>query len=85
MHSIYEASAEFTHLPMVVIQYFNFTESESILCLHLVQGKTLDDVFDELHHPREQLRDQLDSLLKKTGTDNTAKLISVVLSCVGFK
>ncbi|ARN73476.1 hypothetical protein [Oceanicoccus sagamiensis] len=80
MTSIYEASAGLKVLPAAVIQQFQFTEAESVLCLGLVQGKSIDDVADENSQPREILRDQFHNLLVKTGTDNEAKLVTVVLS-----
>ncbi len=80
MTSIYEASAGLTVLPTTVVQQFHLTEEESILCLGLVQGKSLDDVADEIHQSREILRDRFHNLLEKTGTDNEAKLVTVVLS-----
>jgi hypothetical protein len=80
MTSIYEASAGLKVLPTTVVQQFKFTEAESVLCLGLVQGKSIDDVADENHQPRAILRDQFHNLLVKTGTDNEAKLVTVVLS-----
>ncbi len=80
MTSIYEASAELTVLPTAVVQQFQLTEAESVLCLGLVQGKSIDDMADEIHQPREAIRHQFNNLLEKTGTDNEAKLVTVVLS-----
>lgn len=80
MPSVYETSAELTTLPIAIAQQFNFTEAESDLCLGLVQGKSLDDIADEYQQPRDRLRHRLHSLLIKTGTDNEAKLVTVVLS-----
>ena len=80
MTSIYEASAELTVLPTDIVQQFKLTEEESVLCLGLVQGKSIDDVADEVHQPRSILRDQFHNLLEKTGTDSEAKLVTVVLS-----
>ena len=78
--SVYEVSANLKQLPPTIVQQFKFTEEESVLCLGLVQGKTLDDLADEFHKPRALLRTQFDSLLQKTGTDNEAKLVSRLLS-----
>ena len=80
MTSIYETSAGLTTLPMSVVRTFDFTDQESVLCLGLVQGKSLDDMADECHQPRNKLRIQLNTLLSKTGTDTEAKLVTVILS-----
>ncbi|MCP3907226.1 MAG: hypothetical protein GY712_04345 [Oceanicoccus sp.] len=80
MTSIFEASAELKVLPTAVVQQFKLTKEESVLCLGLVQGKSIDDVADEVHQPREILRHQFHTLLEKTGTDTEAKLVTVVLS-----
>ena len=80
MASIYETSAGLTSLPLSVVQKFNFTEAESFVCLGLVQGKSLDDLADELKLSRNKLRQQFQNLLIKTGTDNEAKLVTKVLS-----
>lgn len=85
--SVYEVSASLKQLPTSIVQQFQFTEEESVLCLGLVQGKTLDDLADEFHKPRALLRSQFDSLLEKTGTDTEAKLVSRLLSnpAVGYE
>ena len=80
MTSIYEASAGLKVLPAAIVQQFQFTEEESVLCLGLVQGKSIDDMADEIHQSREAVRQQFHNLLETTGTDNEAKLVTVVLS-----
>ncbi len=80
MTSVYDTSASLKQLPATIVQQYQFTEEESVLCLGLVQGKTLDDMADEFHQPRSILRYQFGRLLQKTGTDNEAKLVSRVLS-----
>lgn len=80
MASIYETSAGLTSLPMSVVQQFKFTEAESFVCLGIVQGKSLDDLADELQQSRVVLRRQFQSLLIKTGADTEAKLVTKVLS-----
>ncbi len=78
--SIYETSAGLTALPPAIVRQFNLSAEESTLCLGLVQGKSLDDMADELHRSRAIVRSQFDSLLLKTGTDTEAKLVITVLS-----
>lgn len=80
MTSIYQTSAGLKVLPTAITQQFKLTEAESVLCLGLVQGKSIDDVADEIHQSRKVLRYQFNNLLKKTGTDNEARLVTVVLS-----
>lgn len=80
MSSIFDASASLKQLPEPLVQQFQFTEEESLLCLGLVQGKTLDDLADEFHISRAVIRSYYHRLLQKTGTDNEAKLVSRVLS-----
>ncbi len=80
MPSVYDTSASLKRLPESIVHQFRFTEEESVLCLGLVQGKTLDDLADEFKQPRGVLREQFDQLLQKTGTDTEAKLISRLLS-----
>lgn len=80
MASIFDASAGLKQLPESIVQQFQFTEEESVLCLGLVQGKTLDDLADEFHISRAILRSHYNRLLQKTGADNEAKLVSRVLS-----
>ncbi len=80
MSSVYDASAGHTALPVAIVQQFDFTEAESVLCLGLVQGKSLDDIADEYNQSRERLRHQFRGLLVKTGTDTEAKLVTVLLS-----
>ena len=80
MTSVYDTSASLKRLPASIVQQFQFTEEESVLCLGLVQGKTLDDLADEFHMSRAILRIRFDRLLQKTGADNEAKLVSRVLS-----
>ena len=65
---------------MSVVQQFKFTEAESFVCLGIVQGKSLDDLADELQQSRVVLRRQFQSLLIKTGADTEAKLVTKVLS-----
>lgn len=80
MSSIFDASASLKQLPESIVRQFEFTEEESVLCLGLVQGKTLDDMADEFHVSRAVLRGHFNRLLKKTGADNEAKLVSRLLS-----
>lgn len=80
MSSVYETSASLKRLPASIVSQFKFTEEESVLCLGLVQGKTLDDMAAEFHTSRAALRNHFDRLLQKTGADNEAKLITRVLS-----
>ena len=80
MASVYDTSAGLKRLPASIIRQFQFTELESVVCLGLVQGKTLDDMADEYHTSRAVLRDQFIRLLQKTGADNEAKLVTRVLS-----
>lgn len=51
-----------------------------MLCLGLVQGKSLDDLAEEFSVSRAAIRNYYHRLLQKTGTDNEAKLVSRVLS-----
>jgi hypothetical protein len=81
--SFYEANTGMKVLPVSVVRQFKFTESESLLCLGLVQGKSLDDMADEFCQARHLLRDQFHNLLIKTGTDNEAKLVTILLSKSG--
>ena len=67
-------------MPSAIVQQFSLSAEESQLCLGLVQGKSLDDMADELRCPRSELRNQFNSLLIKTGTDTEAKLVTTVLS-----
>ena len=78
--TIYDISASLVRLSSAVIQQFKFTESESLLCLGLVQGKSLYDLAEELQLSRERLWQDYNNLLQKTGVDTEAKLISVILS-----
>ena len=78
--SVYETSAGLKSLPSAIVRQFSLSAEESQLCLGLVQGKSLDDMADELRRPRSVLRHQFNSLLTKTGTDTEAKLVTTVLS-----
>ncbi len=78
--SIYDTSAGLKVLPSAIVRQFQLSAEESLLCLGLVQGKSLDDMADELHQSRAILRGQFHSLLVKTGTDTEAKLVTTVLS-----
>lgn len=78
--SIFEASAVLRDLPPPIVEQFHFTELEARLCLGLLQGKTLDDMADELQLPRAEVRAQFKSLLQKTKTDTEAKFVTKVLS-----
>lgn len=80
MASVFETSAGLTVLPSAVARQFDLTESESRLCLGLVQGKSLDDIAEEYSQPRQAMRDQFGRLLVKTGTDTEAKLVTILLS-----
>lgn len=80
MSSIFDANVRMQHLPESVVQRFKFTEQESVLCLGLVQGKTLDDIAEESRISRSILRNLFECLLRKTGADNEAKLVSRILS-----
>lgn len=80
MSSIFDASANLKQLPESVVRQYQFTEEESVLCLGLVQGKTLDDMADEFHLSRAVIRSYYHRVLQKTGADNEAKLVSRVLS-----
>jgi DNA-binding NarL/FixJ family response regulator len=78
--SVYQASASLKKLPVEIIQQFRLSAEESQLCLGLVQGKSLDDMADELCQSRAILRRQYNSLLSKVGTNTEAKLVTTVLS-----
>lgn len=80
MTSVFKTSAELKNLPAEIVQQFRLTDAESLLCLGLVQGKSLDDLADEFSQSRTLLRSQFASLLAKTGTDTEAKLVTTVLS-----
>lgn len=80
MSSIFDANVRMQHLPQSVVQRFQFTEEESVLCLGLIQGKTLDDIAEESRISRSILRNLFECLLRKTGADNEAKLVSRILS-----
>lgn len=80
MSSVFDSSPGLKKLPESVVRQFQFTEEESVLCLGLVQGKSLDDLADEFHVSRAAIRSYFHRLLQKTGTDNEAKLVSRVLS-----
>jgi len=78
--SVFEASAGLSELPSVVVEQLNLSAIESSLCLGLIQGKPVEDIADECCQPRELIRAYFHKLLMKTGTDNEAKLVAVLLS-----
>ncbi len=80
MMTVFEASANLKVLPHSLVQQFHFTDQEALLCLGLVQGKSFEEVADELKIDRSELRGSYKSLLRKTGSGTEAKLITTVLS-----
>ena len=80
MKSVFEASAGLTELPSIIVERLNLSAIESNVCLGLIQGKQLDEIAEDHCHPRESIRVYFRKLLIKTGTDNEAKLVAVLLS-----
>ena len=80
MASVYESNARLRRLPHSVAEQFGLTPPEATLCLGLLQGKSLSDLVDEQPGSRIDLQERYQTLLRKTGTDTEAKLITVVLS-----
>jgi DNA-binding CsgD family transcriptional regulator len=67
-----------TRLQMV----FGLTPAETRLAEHLVSGKNLTEIAEELKVGRETLKSQLRSLFTKTDTRRQGELIAVLLSSV---
>ena len=80
MKSVFEESAELLELPAVVVEQLSLSAVESSLCLGLMRGKPVEDIADDCGQPRELIRAYFHKLLMKTGTDNEAKLVAVLLS-----
>lgn len=80
MKSVFETSAGLTKLPSAVVEQLNLSVIESSLCLGLIQGKPVEDIAEDCCQPRELIRAYFHKLLMKTGTDNEAKLVAVLLS-----
>ena len=78
--SVFEASAGLTELPSIIVERLNLSAIESNVCLGLIQGKQLDEIAEDHCHSRESIRVYFRKLLIKTGTDNEAKLVAVLLS-----
>ncbi|WP_114417210.1 helix-turn-helix transcriptional regulator [Marinospirillum perlucidum] len=59
---------------------FGFSDAEARVCLGLCQGKSVDQLADELCRETSTLRSHIKSLLRKTNTQRQAELVALVLN-----
>jgi len=66
-------------LPQILQDLYKLSESELLVCWHLANGESLEEVADSMQVSRETVRSQLKRIFAKTGVSRQPELVRMVL------